>query len=139
MWHQIGLIHLRYNESSNNIGTEKPFFQTCNFILQILLKSAGANISMQSAKQSARYRGIRYTLLGHVNYIMLNFTLLSVLFVNTALHKCLLHFNTYNIESLSWQSTNYSLFSAKITSVLWPHSQQDPYTSLKRCLLIQLD
>ena len=30
-----------------------------------------------------------YTMLGHVNYIMLNFTLLSVLFINTALHKCL--------------------------------------------------
>ena len=32
---------------------EKPFFQTYNFILQIMLKSAGANISMQSAKQPA--------------------------------------------------------------------------------------
>lgn len=74
---------------AQTIGTEKPFFQTHNFILQILLKSAGANISMQSAKQSAHYRGICYTTLGHVNYIMLNFTLLSVLFVNTALHKCL--------------------------------------------------
>lgn len=45
---KMGLIHLRYEARSNDKYSEKPFFQTCNFITpNVLMKLTHANRNIQ--------------------------------------------------------------------------------------------